>query len=68
MPRIAVFENTVEVATPSGDPFSLPGDSGSVILEELTGHPVALLFAGDGRTTTACELGPLCRRLRAWPV
>jgi hypothetical protein len=68
-PRIATFENCVEIVTPGGgEPFSLPGDSGSVILEETTGHPVALLFAGDGFTTTACDFGALCRRLRALPA
>jgi hypothetical protein len=69
LPRIAVFDDTIEIVSQQpGTPFSLPGDSGSVILEEATGHPVALLFAGDGVHTTACELGRLCRRLRAWPV
>ncbi len=68
-PRIATFENCIEiVGTGGGGPFSLPGDSGSVILEQSIGHPVALLFAGDGVTTTACDLGALCRRLRAFPV
>jgi hypothetical protein len=68
-PRIATFDGTVEVVSvASARPFSLPGDSGSVILEEATGHPLALLFAGDGVHTTACDLGPLCRRLRAWPI
>jgi hypothetical protein len=68
-PRIAVFDDTIEiVGDPTDTSFSLPGDSGSVILEEETGHPTALLFAGDGVHTTACSLGPLCRRLRAWPV
>lgn len=68
-PRLAVFDDTIEIVSiQDGKPFSLPGDSGSVILEEDTGHPVALLFAGDGVHTTACDLGRLCRRLRAWPV
>jgi hypothetical protein len=67
-PRLAVFNDTVEIVSTAGGSFSMPGDSGSVILEENTGHPVALLFAGDGTNTTACALGPLCRRLRATPV
>jgi hypothetical protein len=67
-PRIARFDNCVEIVAPGEGPFSLPGDSGSVILEESTGHPVALLFAGDGVTTTACDFGALCRRLRAVPL
>ncbi|MDP9380175.1 MAG: S1 family peptidase [Chloroflexota bacterium] len=68
-PRLAVFNETIEIASPDEDtPFSMPGDSGSVVVEEATGHPVALLFAGDGRHTTTCDLGALCRQLRAWPV
>jgi hypothetical protein len=68
MPRITVFRETIEIVGDGGQPFSLPGDSGSVILEEATGHPVALLFAGDGKTTTACDLGTLCQQLNAFPV
>jgi hypothetical protein len=68
VPRIAVFRETIEIVGDNNQPFSLPGDSGSVILEEATGHPVALLFAGDGRTTTACDLGTLCQQLNAFPV
>lgn len=67
-PRIAVFERTIRIIGDGGAPFSLPGDSGSVILAEATGHPVALLFAGDGTRTTACDLGLLCQVLAAWPV
>jgi hypothetical protein len=53
-PRLAVFDDTLEIEGDDGKPFS--------------GCPTALLFAGDGVHTTACEMGPLCRRLRAWPV
>jgi hypothetical protein len=67
LPRIAVFRETIEITGDNGQPFSLPGDSGSIILEEATGHPVALLFAGDGKTTTACDLGTLCQQLNAFP-
>jgi len=66
-PRIATFNDTIEIVGDSG-PFSAPGDSGSVILNRDTGRPVALLFAGDGRTTTACDLGGICRRFQALPV
>jgi hypothetical protein len=66
-PRIATFNDTIEIVGDNG-PFSAPGDSGSVILERDTGRPVALLFAGDGRTTTACDLGGVCRRFQALPV
>ena len=67
-PRIAVFRGVLTIVGDGGAPFSTPGDSGSVILEEATGHPVALLFAGDGVRTTACDLGALCQQLGAWPV
>lgn len=67
-PRIAVFQGVLRIIGDDSRPFSLPGDSGSVILEEATGHPVALLFAGDGVRTTACDLGALCQQLGAWPI
>jgi len=66
-PRIATFNDTIEIVGDNG-PFSAPGDSGSVILNRDTGRPVALLFAGDGQTTTACDLGGVCRRFQALPV
>lgn len=66
-PRIATFNDTIEIVGDNG-PFSAPGDSGSVILNRDTGQPVALLFAGDGRTTTTCDLGGICRRFQALPV
>ena len=67
-PRIAVFRGITVIVGDGGQPFSSPGDSGSVILEEATGNPVALLFAGDGVKTMACDLGALCQQLGAWPV
>jgi hypothetical protein len=66
-PRIATFNDTIEIVGDNG-PFSAPGDSGSVILNRDSGRPVALLFAGDGQTTTACDLGGICRRFQALPV
>jgi hypothetical protein len=66
-PRIAKFNDTVQIVGDHG-PFSAPGDSGSAIIETATGKPVALLFAGDGRTTTACDLGGVCRQFQAFPV
>jgi hypothetical protein len=36
-----------------GEPFSLPGDSGSLIVEATTGHPSALLFAGGSTEVPA---------------
>lgn len=67
-PRIATFANAIEIVSNNGQPFSAPGDSGSFILDEATGRPVALLFAGDGRSTTACDLGDVCQQFQAFPV
>jgi hypothetical protein len=67
-PVIAVFRGVTTIIGDDNKPFSLPGDSGSVILEEATGHPVGLLFAGDGVKTMACDLGALCQQLGAWPI
>ena len=67
-PRLATFNDTVEIVGDNGAPFSAPGDSGSVILDRDTGRPVALLFAGDGRTTTACDLAGVCQQLNVAPV
>jgi hypothetical protein len=67
-PRIATFNDTIEIVSDSAKPFSMPGDSGSVILDTDTGQPVALLFAGDGHTTTACDFGGVCKQFQAFPV
>jgi hypothetical protein len=58
-------------------PFSLPGDSGSLIVEAATGHPVGLLFAGGpaaGRRgellwhTLACPFRTVARILGIEPA
>lgn len=67
-PFIATFNDTIEVIGLDDQTFSKPGDSGAIILEESTGHPVALLFAGDGHTTTACDIGGVCQQFSAQPV
>ena len=67
-PIIATFNDTIEIIGDGAQPFSLPGDSGSVVLEKATGKPVALLFAGDGRTTTTCSFGGVCRHFQVEPV
>lgn len=68
-PKIATFNDTIEIISDDpAKPFSMPGDSGSVILDRATGRPVALLFAGDGRTTTACDFGGVCKQFQAFPV
>lgn len=67
-PVIGTFDNCVQIVDPSGNSFSAPGDSGSVILESVTGRPVALLFAGNGVSTTACDLTAVCSRFNVVPA
>lgn len=66
-PLIATFDNCVEVQADSGA-FSDRGDSGSAILDETTGGPVSLLFAGDGVTTTGCDFGEVMARFNVVPA
>ena len=67
-PIIATFDNAITIIGDSGLPFSNPGDSGSVILDKASGRPVALLFAGDGSTTTACDVSVACARFNVRPL
>ncbi len=67
-PIVAVFDGTVQIAGDGSAPFSMPGDSGSAIVEQSSGHPVALLFAGDDNSTTACDLTAVCARFNVVPA
>jgi hypothetical protein len=67
-PIIATFDNAITITGAGGTPFSNPGDSGSVILDQQSGRPVALLFAGDATTTTACDVAAACNRFNVRPV
>ena len=67
-PIIATFDNAITVIGAAGAPFSAAGDSGSAILEEQSGRPVALLFAGDRTTTTACDIAAACARFGVAPA
>jgi len=67
-PIIATFDNAITITGVGGVAFSNPGDSGSVILDQQSGRPVALLFAGDGATTTACDVAAACSRFGVRPV
>ena len=67
-PSIGTFDGCIQVVGNGGSPFSAGGDSGSFILERATGRPVALLFAGNGQTTTACDLTAVCTRFSVLPV
>jgi len=67
-PRIATFNNVIRIRGDQNNPFSSPGDSGSVILHQETWQPVALLFAGNGISTTACDMGAVCRAFGVVPA
>jgi hypothetical protein len=67
-PIIATFDNAITITGAAGTSFSNPGDSGSVILDQQSGRPVALLFAGDATTTTACDVAAACNRFNVRPV
>lgn len=67
-PIIATFDNAITITGDEGSAFSNPGDSGSVILDQESGNAVALLFAGDGATTTACDIAAACSRFNVLPV
>ena len=67
-PIMATFDNAITITGAGGTPFSNPGDSGSVILDQQSGRPVALLFAGDMTTTTACDVAVACNRFNVRPV
>jgi len=67
-PIIGTFDNSVQIVGAPGQSFSRPGDSGSAILDNASGRPVALLFAGDGTSTTACDLTAVCTRFNVVPA
>lgn len=63
--RVAKFKNCIAVVgTQPGRPFSLPGDSGSLVLDEYN-FASALLFAGDGFLTLANPIGLVLRELQS---
>lgn len=67
-PIIGTFDNAIQITNPNGPVFSMPGDSGSVILDVESKRPVALLFAGNGASTTACDITAACNRFNVRPV
>ena len=48
----AWFEDQIVVRSVDANPFSAPGDSGSLIVDKYTLEPVALLFAGNNSGLT----------------
>lgn len=67
-PIIGTFDGCVQVRSPNGRLFSDQGDSGSWILDEATGQPVALLFAGGGGTTSANNMTEVCTKFGILPI
>jgi hypothetical protein len=61
--NLAWFVDQLEIEPSSGNVFSLPGDSGSLILDALSNQPVGLLFAGDGYYTFANHIAPVMNAL-----
>lgn len=56
--RVALFRNQIAIQSVNGNPFSSPGDSGSLIWHWAAGvRPVGLLFAGGGGVTFANPIG-----------
>ncbi len=62
----AWFDDQIGVAGTSG-PFSLPGDSGSLIVDD-TNHPVSLLFAGDENQTLGNSIDEVLNAFSAIPA
>jgi len=64
----AYFEDLLEVTAPADQPYSSPGDSGSLVFEEDTLTPVGLHFAGgtvEGMNVGyACSLERVLKALR----
>ncbi|WP_049639220.1 hypothetical protein [Methylophilus sp. TWE2] len=50
-PQLAFFHNVFLVNDPQGTPFSLPGDSGSLVVADISGtlKAVGIVFAGDNQ-------------------
>lgn len=59
-----LFEDQILIQG-SGGAFSEAGDSGSLIVASGAKRPVALLFAGSGRTTIASPIGDVLAQLEA---
>lgn len=58
------FDRQIEIAPDGKDPFSLPGDSGSLVVNQ-DGQPIGLLFAGnrDGSFAYANPISDVLREL-----
>ena len=67
-PLIGIFDGAIVINGDNGTAFSKSGDSGSFILDRGTGRATALLFAGNGSRTFACDLTAVCSRFNVVPV
>lgn len=47
------FSNSINILGKGGFPFSLPGDSGSLVFKKKTNEVVGMIFAGDGTNSFA---------------
>jgi hypothetical protein len=61
----AVFVDQIQIATING-PFSLPGDSGSIIKGSNDNAHVGLLFSGNDRYTMANHQTDVAEQLMKW--
>lgn len=60
----AIFRDQIIIAgVPFIFPFSGPGDSGSLILDQFSNQPVGLLFAGNFLFTIANKIGAVLSKL-----
>jgi hypothetical protein len=68
--RRALFRNVFRVTGYRGEPFARVGDSGSLIVDKESGHPVGLLFAVDAISGAAygCDLKAVCDHFNVKPA
>ena len=59
--QVADFEDQIAI-TGAGEAFSSGGDSGSLVVDAVTLHPMALLFSGGTTTTFASPILPILAR------
>jgi hypothetical protein len=50
---VATFQNQIIIQSLNANPFSAGGDSGSLIVTDVTQQPTGLLFAGSTTHTIA---------------
>ncbi len=63
-----VYQNQMQIVSGTGNPFSLPGDSGSGIFADSDGAFVGLLFAGNGEWTMANHANAVMGQLNEWGI